>query len=124
MQVLIHCRAITFSSNIAQFFRLVVQVEIEVESIDKGGNFIGWMTVDNSNVSVQLVEEGYAGVFLMQSQDSSQYSRLIQIAEENAKARKAKRWANFVEQKVEDKEEEEETVSERKVMMLEVAPIL
>ena len=56
----------------------VMQVEIEVESIDKGGNFIGWMTVDNSNVSVQLVEEGYAKVFLMQSQDSSQYGRLLQ----------------------------------------------
>ena len=122
--MLIHSRAITFSSNIAQVFRLVVQVEIEVESIDKGGNFIGWMTVDNSNVSVQLVEEGYAGVFLMQSQDSSQYGRLIQIAEDNAKARKAKRWANFVEEKVEDKEEEEETEKERKVMMFEVAPIL
>ena len=92
-----------------------MQVEIEVESIDKGGNFIGWMTIDNSNVSVQLVEEGYAGVFLMQSQDSSQYGRLLEIAEMNAKARKVKRWANFVEEKVEDKEEEEETVSERKV---------
>ena len=55
-----------------------MQVEIEVVSIDKGGNFIGWMTVDNSNVSVQLVEEGYAKVFLMQSDDSSQYSRLLQ----------------------------------------------
>ena len=94
-----------------------MQVEIEVESIDKGGNFIGWMTIDNSNVSVQLVEEGYAGVFLMQSQDSSQYGRLLEIAEMNAKARKVKRWANFVEEKVEDKEEEEETVSERKVII-------
>ena len=94
----------------------VMQVEIEVESIDKGGNFIGWMTVDNSNVSVQLVEEGYAGVWI-QSEDSSQYGRLIQIAEDNAKARKIKRWANFVEEKIEDKEEEEEKVAERKVIL-------
>ena len=92
-----------------------MQVEIEVESIDKGGNFIGWMTADNSNVSVQLVEEGYAAPFILQSQDASQYARLVQIAADNAKARKVKRWANYVEEKVEDKEDEEETASERKV---------
>ena len=36
------------------------EVEIEVESMDKGGNFIGWCFVDNTNISVALCEEGYA----------------------------------------------------------------
>lgn len=32
------------------------QVEVEVEAIDKAGNFIGWVFVDNTNLSVALVE--------------------------------------------------------------------
>ena len=32
------------------------QVEVEVESIDRVGNFIGWMFVENENLSVKLVE--------------------------------------------------------------------
>ncbi len=91
------------------------EVEIEVEGIDKGGNFIGWMHVDNQNVSVQLVEEGYAAAFVIN--DDKNYGRLIQIAEENAKKRKEKRWANYVEEVVTEKEEDEEkeTAAERKV---------
>ena len=29
---------------------------MEVEAIDKAGNFIGWLFVDNTNLSVALVE--------------------------------------------------------------------
>ena len=34
----------------------VLQVEVQVEAIDKAGNFIGWLFVDNTNLSVALVE--------------------------------------------------------------------
>ena len=33
------------------------QVTVEVEGMDKGGNFIGWCFVDGLNLSVALVEE-------------------------------------------------------------------
>merc|ERR1711936_80786 len=36
------------------------EVEIEVESMDKAGNFIGYLFVDNTNLSIHLVQEGYA----------------------------------------------------------------
>merc|ERR1719278_1704205 len=65
------------------------EVEIEVEAIDKGGNFIGWCFIDNTNLSVALVEEGFASVHV--TAERSNYGRLIAIAEDNAKRRKDRR---------------------------------
>jgi staphylococcal nuclease domain-containing protein 1 len=62
------------------------EVEIEVEDIDKAGNFIGWLWVENKNLSVGLVEDGLAAVHF--SAEKSQYFRQLKIAEDNAKARK------------------------------------
>jgi len=31
-------------------------VEVEVESTDKGGNFVGWLYVDGKNLSLLLVQ--------------------------------------------------------------------
>lgn len=40
-----------------QFVYLIFdQVEVEVEGMDKAGNFIGWMYVDDKNLSIALVE--------------------------------------------------------------------
>ena len=62
------------------------------------------------------------------SADRSPYYRALQIAEENAKRRKLKIWANYVEKEVKV-EKEEETVAERKtnyqaVVVTEVTPEL
>ena len=32
------------------------QVEVEVEAVDKGGNFLGWLFIDGKNLSLTLVE--------------------------------------------------------------------
>merc|ERR1719210_2747098 len=91
------------------------EVEIEVESIDKGGNFIGWCFIDNTNLSVALVEEGFASSHF--TAERSNYGRLIAIAEENAKRRKDKIWANYVEEEVKTTEVEDDKKDdgERKV---------
>lgn len=92
------------------------EVEIEVEACDKGGNFIGWLFCDNSNVSVELVDQGFAAAHV--TANNSNYGRQISNAEDNAKRRKDKRWANYVEEKVMDNEEDEdkkEAEAERKV---------
>jgi len=97
-----------------------------VEAIDKGGNFIGWMNVDGKNVSVELVEGGYASAFIMQ--DRSLYGRQLQSAEDNAKRRKDRMWANYVEKAPEDEaeeqtkkdENEERKISFQKVVVTEV----
>ena len=96
------------------------EVEIIVEAIDKGGNFIGWCFEGPShtnNVSVSLVEEGFASAFIMG--DRSTYGSAILAAEDSAKRRKLRRWANYVEEdtttKVEEEKENAENEGERKV---------
>ena len=67
---------------------LLAQVEVEVEAIDKGGNFIGWLYVDNTNLSVALVEAGLSKVHFT-AERSSHYKTLL-TAETRAKADKLK----------------------------------
>nr|CAG4648501.1 EOG090X01F7 [Polyphemus pediculus] len=103
------------------------EVQIEVESMDKGGNFIGWLWVDNQNYSVKLVEEGLASVHF--SAERSGHFRSLQVAEENAKAKKIRLWANYTGEKEVKPVHEEETVFERKtnyqsVVITEVTPEL
>ena len=62
------------------------EVEVEVEACDKGGNFIGWMFVDGQNMSVNLVEQGFAKVHFT-AERSNYYSQLKE-AEDKAKVAK------------------------------------
>jgi staphylococcal nuclease domain-containing protein 1 len=53
------------------------EVDIEVETMDKGGNFIGWLFCENTNISLSLVEEGFANAFVGSTGDKSNYGRAI-----------------------------------------------
>lgn len=64
------------------------EVEIHVESMDKAGNFIGWLWVDNHNLSVALVEAGLATVHF--TAERSEHYRALKAAEDNAKAARLK----------------------------------
>lgn len=54
--------------------------------MDKGGNFIGWLYVDGLNISLGLVEEGYAQVHF--SAERSSHFKALSTAEEKAKSEK------------------------------------
>ncbi|KAF5272684.1 hypothetical protein FQA39_LY07711 [Lamprigera yunnana] len=82
------------------------EVSILVESHDKAGNFIGGLWVDNLNINVALVEEGYATVH--PTADKCEYSRQLRVAEDSAKQQKLKRWKDYVE----EKEEEQQRIAE------------
>ena len=69
------------------------EVEIEVENIDKAGNFVGYLFVDNTNLSVHLVQEGFASMHF--TSDRSPYSNQIKIAEDIAKKAKKRIWTNY-----------------------------
>merc|ERR1712106_354137 len=97
------------------------EVEIEVESQVKAGNFIGYLFCENSNLSVHLVTEGYATMHF--TADRSNYCNQIQNAQDNAKAAKKRVWKDYVESEaVEAVEEQEkkEMDSERKATLNEV----
>lgn len=69
------------------------EVEIEVENIDKAGNFIGYLFVENTNLSLHLVQEGFASMHF--TADRSPYANQIKNAEDNAKNAKKRIWTNY-----------------------------
>lgn len=96
------------------------EVTIKIESIDKVGNFIGWLWVDNVNLSVALVKEGFAENF----SDYSEFSKEIQAAQEEAKKKKLRRWATYVEEPhIEKKIDDTQVVRKREIKYEEVIVI-
>ncbi|RNA25196.1 staphylococcal nuclease domain-containing 1-like [Brachionus plicatilis] len=101
------------------------EVRVEVESIDKVGNFIGQITtLDGLNIAVGLVEQGFAAVYKSQSTSAALYS-LLSGAELKAKERRVGRWKNYVEEKVvsdeaEKSEPQERVINNKKVVVTEV----
>ena len=67
-----------------------LQVEVEVESSDKGGNFIGWLYFEGKNLSVSLVTEGLSKV--LPHAERSVHAKDLFEAEEKARAAKKKIW--------------------------------
>lgn len=96
------------------------EVEVEVETIDKGGNFIGWLYVDSTNLSIALVEEGLAKVHFT-AERSSHYKALVE-AETKAKDIKKNIWSTYEEPKQEQVVEEplERKINYRNVVVTEV----
>ncbi|PNF41236.1 hypothetical protein B7P43_G01504 [Cryptotermes secundus] len=88
-------------------------VEVQVKSMDKAGNFIGWLWVDGHNLSVALVEAGLASVHF--TAEHSEHYRALKAAEDTAKAARLKVWKDYVEENEEEKKIEEDHVTERKI---------
>ncbi|ENN71421.1 staphylococcal nuclease domain-containing protein 1 isoform X2 [Dendroctonus ponderosae] len=94
------------------------EVTIKVDTHDKAGNFIGWLWVDNLNMSVELVRAGFASVHF--TGEKSAYASLLKQAEDSAKSQKLRRWKNYVEEEPKEKHVEEERHVDRKVNYEEV----
>lgn len=72
----------------ADSLSLCPQVEVEVESMDKAGNFIGWLHMDGANLSVLLVEHALSKVHF--TAERSSYYKSLLSAEEAAKQKREK----------------------------------
>ncbi|XP_018575956.1 staphylococcal nuclease domain-containing protein 1 [Anoplophora glabripennis] len=94
------------------------EVSIQVDTHDKAGNFIGWLWVDNINLSVALVKNGFASVHF--TGEKSQYASLLKSAEESAKGQKLRIWKDFVEEEKVEKKDEEHVPTERRVNYEEI----
>ncbi|RWS03569.1 staphylococcal nuclease domain-containing protein 1-like protein, partial [Dinothrombium tinctorium] len=88
-------------------------VEITIESMDKLGNYIGYLFLDNKNMSLELLRSGYAQV---RDAKGNQFV----AAEEEAKSKKLGLWKNYVENEVKPEEEEIVNESEKEVTRIEV----
>uniref|UniRef100_A0A8C3VPX8 Staphylococcal nuclease domain-containing protein n=1 Tax=Catagonus wagneri TaxID=51154 RepID=A0A8C3VPX8_9CETA len=114
-----------FSEEATLFTKELVlqrEVEVEVESMDKAGNFIGWLHIDGANLSVLLVEHALSKVHF--TAERSAYYKSLLSAEEAAKQRKEKVWAHYEEQPVEEVapvlEEKERSASYKPVFVTEI----
>ncbi|CAG0887351.1 unnamed protein product, partial [Darwinula stevensoni] len=87
------------------------EVEIEVDSMDKAGNFIGWLWVEGKNLSVALVEEGFASVHF--TAERSKYYSPLTVAQSNAKEKREKIWMGYEEQP--ETPLLDDTIQERKI---------
>lgn len=94
------------------------EVSIQVDNHDKAGNFIGWLWTDNNNLSVELVRNGYASVHF--TGEKSQFASSLKQAEDSAKSQRLRIWKDYVEEKHEDKKEDDHAPRERKVNFEEV----
>ncbi|GFQ84815.1 staphylococcal nuclease domain-containing protein 1 [Trichonephila clavata] len=79
------------------------EVQVEVEAMVKAGNFIGWLWIDNTNLSEALVREGFAEVHSTASR--SAYFKALQAAQEDAQKKKLKMWENYEPVELEPKED-------------------
>ncbi|XP_068828678.1 staphylococcal nuclease domain-containing protein 1 [Capricornis sumatraensis] len=114
-----------FSEEATLFTKELVlqrEVEVEVESMDKAGNFIGWLHIDGANLSVLLVEHALSKVHF--TAERSAYYKSLLSAEEAAKQKKEKVWAHYEEQPVEELmpvlEEKERSASYKPVFVTEI----
>ncbi|XP_010223538.1 PREDICTED: staphylococcal nuclease domain-containing protein 1-like, partial [Tinamus guttatus] len=97
-------------------------VEVEVESMDKAGNFIGWLHIEGVNLSVALVEQALSKVHF--TAERSPYYKSLLSAEEAAKQRKEKVWSHYEEAPVEEVvpvlEEKERAANYKAVFVTEI----
>ncbi|KAG9280635.1 staphylococcal nuclease domain-containing protein 1 [Astyanax mexicanus] len=114
-----------FSEEATLFTKELVlqrEVEVEVESMDKAGNFIGWLHIEGVNLSVALVENSLSKVHF--TAERSSYYKTLQSAEEVARQRKDKLWANYEEKPTEEvaqvSEEKERVANYRAVYVTEI----
>uniref|UniRef100_A0A8C6KMN8 Staphylococcal nuclease domain-containing protein n=1 Tax=Nothobranchius furzeri TaxID=105023 RepID=A0A8C6KMN8_NOTFU len=102
------------------------EVEVEVESMDKAGNFIGWLHIEGVNLSVALVENALSKVHF--TAERSPYYKALVSVEEACRQRKEKIWANYEEKPVEEvvhvSEEKERVTNYRPVYVTEIADTL
>ncbi|CAH2035335.1 unnamed protein product, partial [Iphiclides podalirius] len=100
-------------------------VVVTIEEMDKAGSFIGWLWVDNENLSVSLVEHGLASMH--HTAETSEFARAIKSGEENAKKKRIGLWKDYVEIEKEIEKErnapkQDRVVKYEKVIVTEVTP--
>ncbi|XP_050376067.1 ribonuclease TUDOR 1 [Argentina anserina] len=84
---------------IALMRRRIMQrdVEIEVETVDRTGTFLGSLWESRTNMAIPLVEAGLAKYTSFAGSDRIPDAHLLEQAEKNAKKQKLKIWEKYVE---------------------------
>lgn len=97
-------------------------VRIEIETIDKGDNFIGSLWIGPNNLGVSLLQQGYATIVGFSAERSPHGTQLL-AAEEEAKAAKRGIYKNWVEPVAVTAEDGKEEVALRNQMEVRVTEV-
>ncbi|XP_022771297.1 ribonuclease TUDOR 1-like isoform X2 [Durio zibethinus] len=105
---------------IALMRRKIMQrdVEIEVETVDRTGTFLGSLWESRTNMAVTLLETGLAKLQTPFGADRISDFHLLQQAEQSAKRQKLKIWENYVEG--EEDSNEQATIESKQKELLKV----
>ncbi|XP_052175599.1 ribonuclease TUDOR 1-like [Diospyros lotus] len=114
-----------FSEEAIAFMRRKIMqrdVEIEVETVDRTGTFLGSLWESKTNISTALLEAGLAKLQTSFGIDRIPDAHLLMQAEQSAKKQKLKIWENFVEgeEVSNDSTAEKKQKEELKVIVTEV----
>ncbi|XP_034839176.1 staphylococcal nuclease domain-containing protein 1 [Maniola hyperantus] len=117
-----------FGEDALQFTKekcLQRDVIVSIEEMDKAGNFIGWLWIDNENLSIALIEHGFASMH--HTAETSEFARAIKNAEENAIKNRIGIWKDFVEKEKEvdsaiNTPVQDRIVKYEKVIVTEITP--
>lgn len=97
-------------------------VRVEVETIDRGDNFLGTMFFGPQNLSVALLEKGLAQIAHFSAERNPYYQAMLK-AETDAKEAKLKIWENYVEEPVIQEGDEENTKGLKDQMEIQVTEV-
>ncbi|XP_013629355.1 PREDICTED: staphylococcal nuclease domain-containing protein 1 [Brassica oleracea var. oleracea] len=89
-----------YSEDAIAFMRRKIMqrdVEIEVETVDRTGTFLGSMWESRTNAATFLLEAGLAKMQTAFGADRIPEAHLLELAERSAKNQKLKIWENYVE---------------------------
>ncbi|KAL6319567.1 hypothetical protein AAG906_014243 [Vitis piasezkii] len=86
-----------FRQAIALMRRKIMQRDIEVETVDRTGTFLGSLWEAKTNMAVTLLEAGLAKLQTSFGSDRIPDAHLLAQAEQSAKKEKLKIWENYVE---------------------------
>jgi staphylococcal nuclease domain-containing protein 1 len=114
-----------FGQEATDFVRgLILQhnVRLEVETVDKGDNFIGTLWFGPTNLGTSLLEAGLGSVMTFSANRSPHGVELI-AAEVKAKEAKLKMWENYVEAEVVLDEEGNEAIVKAAAMSVVVTEV-
>lgn len=98
-------------------------VEVIVENIDQAGNFFGSLFLNSKNFGITLLEMGYARIN-QSNVDYTNYANEYKAAEEEAKSKRIRIWANVQEQQSSDDSKASEESNQVRLFKVKISEVV
>ncbi|KAH9328340.1 hypothetical protein KI387_000448 [Taxus chinensis] len=116
-----------FADEAVAFMRRKIlqrDVEVEVETVDRVGTYLGSLWESKTNMAVALLEAGLAKLHPSFSVERTVDGHLLAQAEENARKQRLKVWENYVEGQEATNGSAPDSTSKKEVLKVHVTDVL